>query len=72
MLICLTSNTNDGQRLGGKECKHDRSQNGCEQNLIDPEAFPCLCEHVQGKGECGKDTGTAISLVPSQRHQRND
>jgi hypothetical protein len=63
-LTRLTSHPDDDQRLGSEKGEYYGSQDGGEQNFVDPIALVCLLEHIQGKGQSWKDTVDSLVSIP--------
>lgn len=54
---CPTCDSDNDQRLRGKQREHDSSQNGREQNLVHTVVRVGASEHVQREGQGGEDAG---------------
>ena len=60
----LTGDANDDKRLSSKEREDNGTEDGREEDLVDPVALPGLLEHVQGERKCWEDANGAISSLP--------
>ena len=59
--IKLTSNTNDNQRLSGKQRKYDSPEDRRKQDLIDAIALIRFLKHIQREGQGRQDTAATVS-----------